>query len=186
MEAFRMSGDEPSKMFGPEAGQAFVSLMKLDGQAFAHRAFDAIFTALTTLNGLPRNDPFWHNTNSRPTIYKLGEFCRRKLTENPSDLAFLWAAAILPVWFGSGRFGQEAWLALSRLPDFDLRWPLYAALITHLSVDFTEEQVATFLREANATREAGPILRHIATEGAGLPVIWATQVLQLIGESVQG
>ncbi len=26
------------------------------------------------LNRLPRSDPFWHNTNRRPTLFKLGDF----------------------------------------------------------------------------------------------------------------
>jgi hypothetical protein len=182
---FGMTAEELSKSFCLEVGRAFASLKELDGQAFAQRAIDAIFTGLTMMNGFPRGEPFWRGTNCRPTIYKLGEFCQLERIADPRNLTALWAAAILPVWFGSNDFGQEAWVELSRLPEFDLRWPLYAALTIHLTANATEEQVSRFLREANATRESGPILRRIATEGRGLAVPWATQVLQLIGESIQ-
>ncbi len=182
---FGMTAEELSRSFCPEVAQAFVSLKQLDGQAFAQRAIDAISTGLTMMNGLPRSDPFWRGTNCRPTIYKLREFCQLKRIEDPRNHTFLWGAAILPVWFGSNDFGQEAWLELSRLPEFDLRWPLYAALTTHLTANATEEQVSSFLREAKEIRESGPMLRRIAKEGDGLAVPWATQVLQLIGEPIQ-
>jgi hypothetical protein len=182
---FGMTAEELSKSFCPEVAQAFISLKELDGQEFAQRAIAAVSTGLTMMNGLPRRDSFWRGTNCRPTIYKLGEFCQLKRIEEPRNLALLWAVAILPVWFGSNDFGQEAWMELSRLQGFDLRWPLYAALTIHLTANATEEQVSRFLREANATRESGPILRRIATEGGGLAVLWATQVLHLIGESIE-
>ena len=183
-----MFGDTREKLFKffpPEVAQAFVALNELDGQLFALRAVDAISTGLAMMNGLSRSDPFWQGTNSRPTIYKLSEFCRMKRVEDPRNRALPWAVAVLPVWFGSNDFGQEAWLELSRLPEFDLRWPLCAALTTHLNANETEEQVASFLREANAVHESGPILRRIATEAEGLAGQWATQVLRLIGEPTQ-
>lgn len=182
---FGMTGEQLSQSFAPEVARAFVSLRELDGQLFARRAVDAIAVGLAMMNGLARTDVFWRGTNNRPTIYKLGEFCRMKRIEDPRNLALLWVAAILPVWFGSNDFGQEAWVEFSRLPEFDVRWPLYAALTIHLTANATEDQVSNFLREVNAIRESGPILRRVATEGDGLAVTWATQILQLIGESIQ-
>jgi hypothetical protein len=182
---FGMTREQLSQSFAPEVARAFVSLRELDGQSFARRAVDAIAVGLAMMNGLARTDVFWRGTNSRPTIYKLGEFCRMKRIEDPRNLALLWVAAILPVWFGSNDFGQEAWVEFSRLPEFEVRWPLYAALTIHLTANATEDQVSNFLREVNAIRESGPILRRIATEGDGLAVTWATQILQLIGESIQ-
>jgi len=174
--------EQASHWYSPDVAQAFISLQRLDGQAFAVRAFDAIFAGLNRMNRLPRNHPFWQNTNCRPTIYKLGEFCYIIRTEAPRDIDALWAAAILPVWFGRNDFGQEAWLELSRLPEFDLRYPLNAALTTHLNANSTEEQTYTFLREANAIGDTIPILRRLSVESAGLAAVWAHQVLQLIEE----
>jgi hypothetical protein len=179
---FGMTPEQLFKSFTPDLAQAFASLNELDGGLFAQRAIEAIFTGLKMVNGLPRNDPFWQGTNRRPTIYKLAEFCGIK--RGPQNRPVLWVAAILPVWFGSNDFGQEAWTELSRLPEFDLRWPLYAALTIHLTASATEEQVSEFLRGTGAIRESGPILRRIAMDGKGLAVTWAAEVLQRVGEPI--
>src|SRR5258708_18176663 len=147
---FGMTPEELSRGLPQEAARAFISLKQLDGPEFARRAVQAISAGLKAMNGLPRADAFWRNTNRRPTIYKLPEFCRRTLTEDPRDREALWALAILPVWFGHNGFGQESWLELSGLPEFDVRWPLYAALTIHLTANFTEEQVSKFLLETDA------------------------------------
>jgi len=131
------------------------------------------------MNELPRTHPFWHGTNCRPTIYKLAELCRMRLAENREDSMALWAKAILPVWFGSNDFGQEAWAQLSHLPGFDIRWPLYAALTTHLTANWTEDQTVQFLSDANLEEESRPVLGRIAAEGEGLARSWAIRVLQL-------
>lgn len=178
---FGMMPEQLSRSFSADVARAFISLSRLDGQAFARQAFKAIFAGLNRMNDLPRNHPFWHKTNRRPTIYKLAEFCHMKRIESPGDPELLWAAAIIPVWFGHNDFGQEAWLKLSHLPEFEVRWPLYAALTLHLTANFTEEQVSNFLREANAIRESTPILRQRAMESEGLSVTWATRVLHLAG-----
>ena len=104
------------------------------------------------------------------------------LAEDPRDPEALWAAAILPVWFGRNDFGQESWLELSRLPEFDLRWPLYAALTIDLTANSTAWQVAEFLQKANATRESTPILQRIADESEGQSQAWANRVLRLTTE----
>lgn len=171
----QLSGLPPSDL-----ARAFTFLSSLDGRTFADLAFHAIFTGLNRMNSLARNHPFWNNTNRRPTIYKLGDSCHMELIESPHDPELLWAEAIRPVWWGSGDFGQDAWLELSRLPNFDVRWPIYAALIVHLTSDFTEERVSKFLSEANLIREAIPILLQLATETEGLTMTWANQVLHLI------
>jgi hypothetical protein len=183
--AFGMTPEQLSQSFPAGVAEAFISLGRLDGQAFALRAFEATFAGLNRMNSLPRSDEFWLNTNRRPTIYKLPDFCRMKLIEDPRDPEALWVAAIIPVWFGHNDFGQEAWLELSRLPGFEARWPLCAALTVHLTAHFTEEQVSDFLREADATREATPILRRIADEGEGLCVTWANRVLHLVKDPAE-
>jgi hypothetical protein len=55
-------------------------------------------------------------------------------------------------------------------------------LTLHATANFTEEQFSDFLHQANATREATPILRRITSESEGLSVAWATRVLHLINE----
>src|SRR5579859_4401015 len=91
---FGMMPEQLSRSFPTGVAQAFISLRRLDGREFAERAFNAIFAGLNRMNSVPRNHPFWQNTNRRPTIYKLAEFCSVKLAEDPHDLDALWAAAI--------------------------------------------------------------------------------------------
>jgi hypothetical protein len=177
---FWMSPEQLFHWFLPETARAFITTSDMDGRAFALLAFDAILAGLSRMNSLPRNHPFWQNTNFRPTIYKLPGFCRMQLMRAPHDPEVLWAAAIIPVWFGRNDFGQASWLDLSRQPGFDVRWPIYAALTTHLTAQFTEEQVSHFLRDAGLTLEAIPILRRIAAESDGTSVPWANRVLQLL------
>jgi hypothetical protein len=179
---FQMSQEELNQSFAPEVAQAFASLTRLDGREFSSRVFDAILAGLERMNSLVRTDPFWTNTNRRPTIYKLAEFCHIELIRSPNDPNILFAEAVLAVWFGRNDFGQEAWYALSRLPGFDLRWPIYAAVTTHLSANSTEDQLAEFLSEPNVKLAAIPVLRRFECEAGGLVVLWARTVLRLLDE----
>jgi len=52
--------------------------------------YDSILKSLIRLNEFPREDKFWTNTNKKPTIFKLNEFCELKLKENPNDVLALW------------------------------------------------------------------------------------------------
>ena len=179
--AFQMPPAELARFFIPEAARAFESLGRMDGPAFAALGFDAILRGLSRMNALVRTHPFWHNTNNRATIYKLPEFCRLELAADPLDSDALWAAAILSVWFGRNDFGQGSWAPLCR-HGLDMRWPIYAALTTHLEANHTEEQVVDFLRDVAGEREALPTLHRIATEGEGTAMSWAARVLDLLGE----
>jgi hypothetical protein len=78
---------------------AAVSIVRQNGQVFSARAYEALLTGLSRLNELPRTNPFWRNTNNRPTIYKLGEFCQMKLADAPEDKdRALRTASILQRW----------------------------------------------------------------------------------------
>jgi hypothetical protein len=56
-----------------EATRALRLSPDLGCKSFLSTALDSIFASLQRLNRLPRTDPFWHNTNRRPTVYKLNE-----------------------------------------------------------------------------------------------------------------
>jgi hypothetical protein len=172
--------EELVRCFHPEVLAAMLWFLPFGGRELADRAITAIWSGLRRMNQLPRNHPFWHDTNCRPTYYKLGEFCRLELAESPDDLQALWALAVLPVWHFANDFGQEYWLALARLPGFDVRWPLYAALTTELTANQTAADFAGFVQQADAMESAVPILQRIAAEGYGLCGSWATEVLRLI------
>src|SRR5687767_7728034 len=62
----------------------------LNGDGLFSRASRAILDGLYRLDALPREDPFWQNTNNRATIHKLGEFCRLLLKQNPANTRAIW------------------------------------------------------------------------------------------------
>ncbi len=61
----------------------------VDFKNLAGKFYDSILNSLYRLNDFPRENKFWHNTNNKPTIYKLDEFCQLKLSENPNDILAL-------------------------------------------------------------------------------------------------
>lgn len=183
---FEMPTEQLARRFSGDVARFFEALGRMDGLQFAHLAFNAVMAGLTRMNSLPRNHPFWRNTNCRPTVYKLSEFCRLALAEDSSNSEALLAAAILPAWFGSNDFGQDFWLRLRHQIGFDIRWPIYAALTTDVNASPTIEQTVQFLRDCDAERSSLPILRRIAAEGDGLAVSGARQVLCRIDDLENG
>jgi hypothetical protein len=179
---FQMPAEQLARSFSGDVARSFEALARMDGLQFAHLAFNAVMDGLTRMNSLPRDHPFWQNTNRRPTIYKLSEFCHLELAEDPANSDALLAAAILPVWFASNDFGQEIWLQIRVQIGFDIRWPIYAASTTHVNASPTVEQTVQFLRDADCERSSHPILLRIATEGDGLAVSWARRVLCLLDD----
>jgi hypothetical protein len=56
--------------WSPEVDEA-LSYLSTHRSTFLTTMTGTIFQASRRLNHLPRTDPFWRNTNLRPTIYKL-------------------------------------------------------------------------------------------------------------------
>src|SRR5262245_47153596 len=84
-----------------------LAFRELGGVAYVEKAARVIFQSCRRLNQLPRSDPFWENTNLRPTVYKVPEFCQRLLAEDPGDTLALWTLASLSTFWGANDFGQE-------------------------------------------------------------------------------
>jgi hypothetical protein len=182
-ELYERSPGDLHRIMAREYADAFLSLAELDGREFARRSWDAVFAVAQRLNALSRDHEFWRNTNRRPTYYKLSEFCSLVSSANPQDAGALWALGVLPVWHGSNDFGQEAWLALSHLPEFDIRWPIYAAITTDLNANETAAQTVEFLRASHAEEKAGPILQQIAQQAVGPAADWAVAVITRLAAS---
>src|SRR5215212_8070613 len=54
-------------------------------QGFAGRLREAIFVGFSRLDALPRDDPFWENTNRRPTRSKIRDLAGYVLKRGPKE-----------------------------------------------------------------------------------------------------
>lgn len=151
--------------------------------SFCMKARGSIFESLCWLNRLPRSDPFWANTNLRPTIYKLGNFCGLVLKSNPQDTLALWTIAALDVSRGVDGFGYEQWKALHGLGNFDVTWPICAALLQGGPVGISDAALATLLLEMDAVEAARPHLQRYADSARPNISAWAKRVLDMVQEA---
>jgi len=157
---------------GSRPGAAIASLGALGCDEFGRFAMSSIFESLRRLNQLPRTDPLWANTNNRPTIYKVSEFCEQILARDPDDFLSLWTLGCMDVWFGGNRFGQRYWKRLYLLGRLELSSALLAALLIQITSGIdTARQFAEFLLESNAVADASSTLAKFREQGgAFVPV----------------
>jgi hypothetical protein len=174
----RQSRSELESMYPPETLLAVESLRALGCEDFCRRGMESIRDSLRRLNRLPRTDPLWVNTNSRPTIYKLPGFCKRILSEEPGDVLSLWTMGSLSVWAFSNHFGQDWWAQLYRLGQLQLIHALHAALLIQITSNDTADQMAEFLLEIGAVENAAPILAEFHA-GAPFLVYWVDRVREV-------
>src|SRR5438045_2824610 len=92
-----------------------------DGAGFPSRAKRALLEGLLRLDRLPRDDPFWHNSNRRATFFKLQDFNRRLVEQDPCDEQALWCQIALAQKDSSGYLSAEAWGQLHRCGKLDVR-----------------------------------------------------------------
>jgi hypothetical protein len=95
---------------------------------FVDGIFEAVVAGLYRLDALPRDHPFWENTNHRPTFGKLLEFAEAILRYNPSDLHACWMLVASDVFNSANAFGLDGWHRLHRLGALRAAWPISAAL----------------------------------------------------------
>jgi hypothetical protein len=143
---------------------------------------ESIFESACRLNRLPRSDPFWSKTNRRPTIHKLGDFCRLILDRNPQDRLALWTIAALDVSFGVDAFGCEQWKVLRTLDDFDVSWPICAALLQGGRAGISASNLAALLIDMDVVEAAEPHLQWYADLASPNISDWAKRVLELLQE----
>src|ERR1700683_3027578 len=82
----RESRSKLEKIYPVDILLAIEALRALGCEQFCQLAMMSIRESHRRLNGLSRTDTLWANTNKRPTIYKVGDFCRRILRDEPHDL----------------------------------------------------------------------------------------------------
>jgi hypothetical protein len=147
------------------------------GALFVQRLLDTLVEALRRLNALPRDDPFWQGRNPRPTLYKLRDFNAAILRANPDDRLALWTQAALYVLHGSTNFGPKQWRRLHYVGDFDVRWPVLAALVTELNAEPTVEALAELLDRVEAVDEARAFLATFDACGDPWIIGWRDAVI---------
>ncbi len=145
--------------------------------AFCVRARQSMLESLRRLNAVPRSDPLWTNTNLRPSVHKLSDYCRRLLGENPREGSALWTLAALRVSAGEEGFGGEHWRALAALGESDVGWPICAALLQGGPAGTSDAALAELLRDMRAIEAARPLLREFADSASPHVAAWAARVL---------
>jgi hypothetical protein len=144
---------------------------------FCYKGIESIFESLRRLNRLPRNDPFWTNSNRRPTLPKLNDFCRLNFENNPKDTLALWTMAALDVAGGVDGFGSPFWHALHDLGEFDVAWPICAALLQGGPCGISDRALVSLLIGIDVVEAAQPLLqRHAGSPSCHISE-WARRVL---------
>lgn len=93
----------------------------------AARIEEKLRAALTRLNQLPYDDPFWRGTNSRPTLFKLDAFLKDLLRRDPNDDEARWGLIAHALHRCDNDFAREHLLVLTRKNVHSLRWLMAAA-----------------------------------------------------------
>jgi len=159
--------------------EEFLALAALGFNDFWQQASAAIFRSLQRLNGLPRDDTFWHNSNHRPTIFKLKCFCKEVLAEEPRDPVALWTCLALDVFQSANNFGQDQWYALREVGPIDAKQPVYAALFTELNAAPTASALAVLLSGWDDSSAEG-LLLTMKKSGSERISRWSADVLTLL------
>jgi hypothetical protein len=150
---------------------------------FCYKATESIFASLRRLNRLPRSDPFWTNSNRRPTLPKLNDFCRLNFENNPKDTLALWTMAALEVAGGADGFGSPFWYALHGLGEFDVAWPICAALLQGGRCGISDRALASLLISIDAVEAAQPLLQRYAGSPSSHISDWAKRVLNWLAQA---
>lgn len=148
-------------------------------EAFLERSYASLLEALKRLNGLPRDDAFWRNTNCRPTVFKLGEFGDSVLREAPDDELTLLTRAFLDVAF-VGEFHPDLWAHLYRLDAVGLRFVAYAAMLLEIAGAPDADGFAAFAQATESVQEVIVIVREVETDAGKILAEWARRVLAAI------
>jgi hypothetical protein len=96
---------------------------------FLRRMTGDFIECLRRLDGLPRDDPFWEGTNRRPTQYKMIDFCRKAIRDDPEEEGDAYRMLAAVEVLSGHYFDPLAWGRLLTEGLSNASWPVYAALI---------------------------------------------------------
>jgi hypothetical protein len=94
---------------------------------FRLRLYESLVAGLIRLNNLPPDDPFWVNTNGRPTVFKLPEYFARVFSESPEDEQARWGLIATQLVPCDNNFASAMLMPLVARDYRNLRWLVSAA-----------------------------------------------------------
>ena len=149
----------------PEYVESLRAVLGLGADRFIDRVVEALLDGLLRLNALSRDDPFWAGRTRSPTLHKLRDFTFEIAERDRKDVRALWTQAAFHLLHGSLNFGQKQWRRLYLAGEFDVSWPIFAAMVTELNAEATDRELAALLLRVDKEAEARSFFaRFDATE----------------------
>lgn len=146
---------------------------------FLQTTRDTFFRSLKRLNKSPRDNPFWLNTNLRPTAFKLRSFCEQAVKDQPDDKLSLWTVVLLNLAHAGG-FSPERWIRLYHLKAVNLDAVVFAAMFLEVAGSPSAEEFSVFVTATTTTAQATSMLRQIGANGGKLFARWSEAVVNTI------
>jgi hypothetical protein len=139
-----------------------------------------IVDGLRRLDALPRDHPFWDQSNRRPTLGKLKEFSDYLLRNNPRDLSALHTAIAYEI-LTFQNFQPKYWIQLHAEGKLHISWPIYTALL--LGPDgFQALNLAHFLNAEELYDQAMTILGELMHSQDRAISEWATKIVNICSD----
>jgi hypothetical protein len=139
--------------------------------------------SLRRLNRTPRTEIFWHNTNLRPTPYKLWDFCAGLVLSDPGDISALWTLAARYT-VSDGMFELPVWVQLFRHGGVSVEVVRFVAtLLMGQSFEDTGEGYAQFVKAVGCREMAIRDLETLRGQGGEWLTEWITVVEKRLGRS---
>jgi hypothetical protein len=134
-----------------------------------------LLESLKRLNQLPRTDPFWKNTNLRPTTPKLSSYCSDVLTQHPEDVLALLTQAVLGVAHASV-FETQCWVRLFKLQAVGIETVAFAAMLLEVEGAPSATEFAVFLTETNTGDDVNQAILKAIVNGGKFLAGWGRSV----------
>ena len=168
---------ESLKPFGPEFVEAMSYLWSYQHSAEFLATFkNSIFQSLQRLNQLPRTDPFWHNTNLRPTVPKVAEFCEKILFTQPDDVLSLLTISAMTI-FHTSEFERGRWKELHALNAVSLEMIVFAAMLLEIAGADDRREFSEFINATDTRAAVMPLIEEVASHGGKLLSEWSRSVM---------
>ncbi len=148
------------------------SVQHLD-PGFAARLREAIVDGLYWLDAVPRGDPFWADTNRRPTLSKLFDLAGQAVRQRPTEERACWAYAAVSLSYCCNDFGLPGWQGLHDLRRLEAAWPVEAAFHVYCcSGVVTSPALAGFLAGKGLSVAARNALEALEARNGGQSGGW--------------
>ncbi len=150
----------------------------IDFENLSAKFYEVTLNSLYRLNDFPRENQFWQNTNNKPTIYKLDEFCQLKLDENSKDILALWASLASSVKLGApNRYWSEIIKELVEIGEMKTDMLIKLYLGEDITYDGNGEDLGDWLIELGLQNESKQTLNDLVNSKNEFISNWARTVL---------